>query len=167
MLVNKFNRGCEPLTEAACLGTELERLLKSIQFRQRFFMRCLRLLTVLISQARSVRPDLFSKVNAGEQGCKSPLSMFYDMRVVLTFFVFKADGMNVEEEVKRLKAQSRQLRKRSYSRRKSRLDRYGGEIVALRNAGATCAEIQRWLREKRIKVHRTTVSRYLAKIGNG
>ena len=75
--------------------------------------------------------------------------------------------MNVEEEVKRLKAQSRQLRKRSYSRRKSRLDRYGGEIVALRNAGATCAEIQRWLREKRIKVHRTTVSRYLAKIGNG
>jgi len=75
--------------------------------------------------------------------------------------------MNAEEEVKRLKTQSRLLRKRSYSRRKSRLDRYGGEIVALRKAGATYTEIQRWLRERRIKVHRSTVSRYIEKMNNG
>lgn len=75
--------------------------------------------------------------------------------------------MNIEEEVARLKTQSRLLRKRSYSRRKSRLDRYGGEIVALRKAGATYTEIQRWLRERRIKVHRSTVSRYIEKMNNG
>lgn len=75
--------------------------------------------------------------------------------------------MNAEEEVKRLKTQSRLLRKRSYSQRKSRLDRYGGEIVALRKAGATYTEIQRWLRERRIKVHRSTVSRYIEKMNNG
>ena len=75
--------------------------------------------------------------------------------------------MNAEEEVKRLKTQSRLLRKRSYSRRKSRLDKYGGEIVALRKAGATYTEIQRWLRERRIKVHRSTVSRYIEKMNNG
>jgi len=75
--------------------------------------------------------------------------------------------MNAEEEVKRLKTQSRLLRKRSYSRRKSRLDRYGGEIVALHKAGATHTEIQRWLRERRIKVHRSTVSRYIEKMNNG
>jgi len=75
--------------------------------------------------------------------------------------------MNAEQEVECLKAQTKQLRKRSYSRRKSRLDRYCGEIVALRKAGATCVEIQRWLKERRIKVHRTTISRYLSKVSYG
>ena len=81
------------------------------------------------------------------------------MRVVLTKVFLQK--MDIEKEIRRLKAQTRQIRKRSYSRRKSRLDRYHGEILALHKAGATSAEIQRWLQEKRIKVHRTTVSRYI------
>ncbi|EID5629741.1 hypothetical protein ABV825_005128, partial [Escherichia coli] len=49
--------------------------------------------------------------------------------------------------------------------RKSRLDRYTGELLQLYRAGASAAELQRWLREKRIRVVLSTVTRWLAKNG--
>ncbi len=49
---------------------------------------------------------------------------------------------------------------------KSRLDRFGHEILALRNEGASPSEIRLWLqKEKRTKVVLTTVTRWLAKYG--
>ena len=46
---------------------------------------------------------------------------------------------------------------------RSRLDRHAGELLALHRAGASTAELQRWLRERRIKVVHSTVARWLAK----
>ena len=68
-----------------------------------------------------------------------------------------------ELEVKKLQKQTSIIRKTRYS--KSRLDRYKGELLALRKSGATCAELQRFLRTKRVKVAFTTVSRWLTKHG--
>lgn len=64
-------------------------------------------------------------------------------------------------ETERLKQQTRIIRKKNYTRRKSRLDRYKGELLALQKEGCTTAELQRWLREKRIKVVHSTVARWL------
>lgn len=68
-----------------------------------------------------------------------------------------------ELEVKKLKKQTSIIRKTRFS--KSRLDRYKGELLALKSSGASCAELQRYLRGKRVKVAYTTVSRWLAKHG--
>lgn len=73
---------------------------------------------------------------------------------------------NVQNELLALKAQTKTIRKRSYSARKSRLDTYRTPLLELYQAGATCAEIQRWLRSnKRIKVAHSTVLRWLEKHG--
>ena len=46
--------------------------------------------------------------------------------------------------------------------RRSRLDRHGTELLALRRAGANIAQLTRWLREERgIAVVATTVGRWL------
>lgn len=46
--------------------------------------------------------------------------------------------------------------------RRSRLDRHGPELLALRRAGATVAQLARWLRDERdIAVAATTVARWL------
>ena len=46
--------------------------------------------------------------------------------------------------------------------RRSRLDRHGPELVALRRAGATVAQTTRWLRDERqVAVAATTVARWL------
>ena len=68
-----------------------------------------------------------------------------------------------ELEVKTLKQQTSMIRKTRYSR--SRLDRYKGELLGLHRAGASCAELQRYLRQKRIKVVHSTVARWLLKHG--
>jgi hypothetical protein len=47
--------------------------------------------------------------------------------------------------------------------RRSKLDKFRGEILALEKAGASCADIALWLREHKIKADGSTVSRYLAK----
>jgi hypothetical protein len=54
-------------------------------------------------------------------------------------------------------------RRRRYT--KSKLERYRAELVGLRNAGASLSDIAYWLRkEKRMKVQRTTIQRYLDKL---
>ncbi|MGD2019683.1 MAG: hypothetical protein PVJ30_00990 [Thiohalocapsa sp.] len=59
-------------------------------------------------------------------------------------------------------------RRRSITRRRpyrtSRLERFRAELVALRRAGGSYAELADWLRQRRVKVARTTVLRYLAKL---
>lgn len=56
-------------------------------------------------------------------------------------------------------AHSRALRRPRYSR--SRLDRYAHELLALRDQGFSTAELQRWLRQRRVKVAHSTVGRWL------
>ena len=54
-------------------------------------------------------------------------------------------------------------RRRRYT--KSKLERYRAELVGLRNAGASLSDLAYWLRkEKRMKVQRTTIQRYLDKL---
>ena len=64
-------------------------------------------------------------------------------------------------ELATLRQQTAIIRKRNFVR--SRLDRHAGELLALHRAGASTAELQRWLRERRIKVVHSTVARWLAK----
>lgn len=48
---------------------------------------------------------------------------------------------------------------------KSKLDRYRAELVSLRYAGASLADLVYWLKkEKRTKAQRTTIQRYLDKL---
>ena len=51
--------------------------------------------------------------------------------------------------------------------RRSRLDRYKGELLALRAEGCTTAELQRWLLARRVRVQHATVARWLRRHGAG
>ena len=68
-------------------------------------------------------------------------------------------------EAARLRAQTRARRRPRY--RRSRLDRYKGELLALREEGCTTAELQRWLLAHRIRVQHATVARWLRRHGAG
>lgn len=68
-------------------------------------------------------------------------------------------------EAARLRAQSRDRRRVSYGG--FRLDRFARELLARRDRGATAAEIQRWLRERHVRVHHSTVARWLRLHGAG
>ncbi|MBA0190109.1 hypothetical protein [Pectobacterium odoriferum] len=70
---------------------------------------------------------------------------------------------SVSQELAALQEETRLIRKPRY--RKSRLDRYTGELLQLHQAGASAAELQRWLRAKRIRVVLSTVTRWLARHG--
>lgn len=76
---------------------------------------------------------------------------------------FNMTSFDVEAELVKLKKQTDTIRKTRYY--KSRLDRYKGELLALHKAGATIAELQRFLKEKRIKVVWATVNRWIEKHG--
>ena len=63
-------------------------------------------------------------------------------------------------------AEAARLREQTRMRRRSRhvisrLDRYTLELLALHDAGSTTAELQRWLRDRRVRVHHSTVARWL------
>ena len=62
-------------------------------------------------------------------------------------------------EAARLREQTRARRHRRHA--VSRLDRHALELLALREAGSTTAELQRWLADRRIRVHHSTVARWL------
>lgn len=66
-------------------------------------------------------------------------------------------------EAARLRAERRAQRQRRY--RRSRLDRHAHELLAMHAEGATAADLQRWLRRRRIRVHHTTVTRWLDRHG--
>ncbi len=71
--------------------------------------------------------------------------------------------MNIEKEIQALKKQTKSIRKRRLGI--SRLDRFKGELLTLHKKGAIVAELQRWLRKKRIKVEYSTVYRWIKKNG--
>ncbi|HEY0923790.1 hypothetical protein [Rheinheimera pacifica] len=66
---------------------------------------------------------------------------------------------DVETELAKLKAETRALRQTRF--KNSRLNAYRGELVTMHKEGATVAELQRWLKAKRISVVWTTVKRWL------
>jgi hypothetical protein len=71
------------------------------------------------------------------------------------------DNFNAIEEVAKLKAQAKNIRKKNY--RKSRLDKFKGELLSMKKDNIRPVDMQRWLRAKRIKVELSTVTRWLAK----
>ena len=68
---------------------------------------------------------------------------------------------DAKKETAKLRLQTQIIRKRNYKKRTSRLDQYRDELIALKNEGCSTAELQRWLRKKRIKVVHSTVLRWL------
>ena len=62
-------------------------------------------------------------------------------------------------EAARLREQTRARRRSRHA--PSRLDRYTLELLALHNAGSTPAELRRWLADRRVRVHHSTVARWL------
>jgi hypothetical protein len=68
---------------------------------------------------------------------------------------------DVEAEAAALKVRTKAIRKKRYQ--PSQLDRYRGELLQLHQAGVTAAELQRWLRAKKVKVVWSTVRRWLQK----
>lgn len=67
-------------------------------------------------------------------------------------------------ELASLRQQTATIRKQHFH--PSRLDRHRAELLALHQAGATVAELQRWLRAHRIRVVHSTVARWIAKQQN-
>jgi hypothetical protein len=68
------------------------------------------------------------------------------------------DPLKELREVKEL----RDMQRRKQFRR-SKIDRYRTELVALRRSGASCQDLSTWLKLKhRVKIHRSSVDRYLS-----
>ena len=66
-------------------------------------------------------------------------------------------------EVESIRARRAEARRKLY--RKSRLDKYRAELVAMKQAGASCADLVEWLRvNHRCKVNRSSIDRYLKKL---
>ena len=70
---------------------------------------------------------------------------------------------DIDTELDLLRRQTSEIRKKRYSR--SRLDRYRGELLLLHRGGASVAELQRWLRARRIRVVHSSVARWIDKNG--
>jgi len=66
-------------------------------------------------------------------------------------------------EIERIRTRRAEARRKLD--RKSRLDKYRAELVAMKQAGASCADLAEWLRmSHRCKVNRSSVDRYLKKL---
>ena len=67
----------------------------------------------------------------------------------------------IKYEVERINKKLKLRRKKKYAT--SKLDRFKPEIIALRKEGVTLEGLQLWLREKRVKVGVSSISRWLKK----
>ena len=73
------------------------------------------------------------------------------------------ETFDAQAEVELIRARRAEARRKLY--RKSRLDKYRAELVAMKQAGASCADLVEWLRvSHRCKVNRSTIDRYLKKL---
>lgn len=72
------------------------------------------------------------------------------------------DTFDAHAEVARICRRRAVARGKRY--RKSRLDRYRAELVAMRQAGASCADLAEWLRIRRCQIHRSSIDRYLKRL---
>ena len=70
---------------------------------------------------------------------------------------------DAQTEVEQIRLRRAEARRKLY--RKSRLDKYRAELVAMKQAGASGADLAEWLRvNRRLKVHRSSVDRCLKKL---
>jgi hypothetical protein len=68
---------------------------------------------------------------------------------------------NPQDELSEVKTLRALQRRKQYQ--KSKLERYRAELVAMRQAGASCADLATWLKTKhRMKIHRSSIDRYLS-----
>jgi hypothetical protein len=75
----------------------------------------------------------------------------------------KDETFDAKAEVEWVRTRRAEARRRLY--RKSRLDKYRAELVAMKQADASCADLVEWLRvNHRLKVHRSSIDRYLKKL---
>ncbi|WP_298439200.1 hypothetical protein [Geobacter sp.] len=73
------------------------------------------------------------------------------------------ETFDAQAEVEHIRARRAEARRKLY--RKSRLDKYRAELVAMKRAGASCADLAEWLRVyHRCKVNRSSIDRYLKKL---
>ena len=72
------------------------------------------------------------------------------------------ETFDAQAEVTRIHSRRAVARRKHY--RKSRLDRYRAELVAMRRAGASCADLAEWLRIRRCRIHRSSIDRYLKRL---
>lgn len=77
----------------------------------------------------------------------------------------KDETFDAQAEVDRIRSRRAEARRKLF--RKSRLDKYSAELLAMRQAGASCADLVEWLRvSHRCRINRSTVDRYLRKISD-
>jgi hypothetical protein len=75
------------------------------------------------------------------------------------------ETFDAQAEVERIRSRRAEARRKLF--RKSRLDRYQSELLAMRRAGASCADLAEWLRvSHRCKINRSSVDRYLKNFKN-
>ena len=73
------------------------------------------------------------------------------------------ETFNAQIEIDKIRARRTEARRKLYH--KSRLDKYRAELVAMKQAGASCADLVEWLRvNHRCKVNRSSIDRYLKKL---
>jgi len=72
------------------------------------------------------------------------------------------DDFDAAEILRGIRQQRLVSRRRRYCR--SRLMVHRAELVALRRAGASLADLQLWLRSQRVVAARSTISRYLGQL---
>ena len=72
------------------------------------------------------------------------------------------ETFDAQAEVARIRSRRAVAKRKHY--RKSRLDRYRAELVAMRRAGASCADLAEWLRIRRCRIHRSSIDRYLKRL---
>ena len=73
------------------------------------------------------------------------------------------ETFDAQAEVKRIRALRAEARRKLF--RKSRLERYRAELVAMKRIGASCADLAEWLRvTHRCRIHRSSIDRYLKKL---
>lgn len=73
------------------------------------------------------------------------------------------ETFDAQSEVGRIRSLRANARRRLF--RKSRLDRYRAELVAMKRAGASYADLAVWLRiTHRCKINRSSIDRYLKKL---
>ena len=73
------------------------------------------------------------------------------------------ETFDAQAEVERIRARRTETRRKLF--RKSRLDRYRTELVAMKRAGASYADLAVWLRvTHRCKINRSSIARYLKKL---
>lgn len=70
------------------------------------------------------------------------------------------ETFNAQAVIESIRARRSDARRKLY--RKSRLDKYRSELVALKQAGASCADLVEWLKvAHRCKINRSSVDRYI------